>query len=146
MGKPYLFFIYKLKLVTLDNIYSYMHSHKIIESLSMLHLYSMFLTWLQGCYTCTQGRRTQWTFGLRGDRHLSSAVITLCLRCFTLDSEIYIYEFQHVSQLEIWNYLYSTAHWPGITTLCLIWIYLQPFDIIIHDFSIFNIAKIHAFY
>ena len=35
MGKPYLFFIYKLKLVTLDNIYSYMHSHKIIESLSM---------------------------------------------------------------------------------------------------------------
>ena len=59
MGKPYLFFIYKLKLVTLDNIYSYMHSHKIIESLSMLHLYSMFLTWLQGCYTCTQGRRTQ---------------------------------------------------------------------------------------
>ena len=46
----------------------------------MLHLYSMFLTWLQGCYTCTQGRRTQWTFGLRGDRHLSSAVVTLCLR------------------------------------------------------------------
>ena len=93
-----------------------------------VHLYSVNV-WSQ-----------RWSaFVLRGDHTLSQ-------RCFTLDSEIYIHLLQHISQLEIWNYLYSTAHWPDITTLYLIWIYLQQLDIIIHDFSIFSIAKIHAFY